>query len=330
MRGTGAVGLVASSLLGVVPTPVAPASAGTPPDGHITAYMKPVHTTSSTGRHLDLWLQAEHGAMDVFLGRGRVTSGHEVHDWTFTPPQTPVFRFDRTRGVGHIDVTLQSTAGFAAVHLNLHQTGPWTGESCTSGSAAESTIAVTGMVIFRTHTHGRRPWGNIATTAHPMQVDAKGTVRAFDNCIAPQKTPRECRGGFTWQHGHFFSQAETGGNGRSVLEGSRWRQDLAQRGHVQRLDLLTVLAPDKRLVVHPDGSARLFLTAADGTRSSGHASLLSTGPADKGTFGSCRVSEWRPATWRNGKRPLMLHPDVGRDLTVNDGTGGFFERARPV
>jgi hypothetical protein len=319
---------LAAGLLATVMTWVdgATAAASTP-SGSLDAYVEPIDAVSSTGQHLQLWLQAQHGAMDVFLSRGHLRHGLEVHDWMFTTPQA-VLRYDRAAGTGRVDVSSELTHGFADIHLHLRKDGPWTAESCTSGSAHDAALAVRGTVVFWTHTAGRRPWGRVGRSASPLHVSASGHVRAFDNCVAEPEDP--CRDGIMWQHEMFVAQQLPAENRlQRVFEGSRWHQRLAGRQHVQRLDEVVMRAPALTLDRRADGSATLHIDGAAGTRAHGHARLVSDSPPQVSRNRCGTTRNWTADRWRNGRHPFTIRMDVGRDITAPDGSGGFFRKATP-
>jgi len=80
---------LSAALLGVSLTAVSGSTAeASTPSGSLDAYMESIDVGSSTGQHLQLWLQADRGGMDVFLSRGHLRHGLEMHNWTFTPDLT--------------------------------------------------------------------------------------------------------------------------------------------------------------------------------------------------------------------------------------------------
>jgi len=263
--------------------------------------------------------------MDVFLGRGHIRRGLEIHDWMFTP-QAHLLRYDRDRGTGRIDISSTSSRGFAEIHLHLRKNGPWTAESCVSGSAHDSPVTVRGTAVFWTHTSGRRPWGRVGHPTTPLEVSASGHVRAFDNCVAEPGDP--CRHGLMWQHEMFVAQQLPAENRlQPVLEATRWHQRLAGRQHVQRMDEVVMRAPESTLDRRADGSTILRIVGEADTRARGHARLVADAPPDVSRTHCGTTRTWTADRWRNGQHPFTIRMDVGRDITAPDGSGGFFRRA---
>jgi hypothetical protein len=299
------------------------------PQGGLTAYMRSVDVVSSTGRHLQLWLQAESYSLDIMIGRGGLSHGREIHDWTFSPTGHRIFHFDRQRGTGSIDARPVITSDFGKVHLNLHRSGGWTSERCTSGSAHNAPFTARGTIAFRTRSGGRQPWGSIGSFAQPLAVSAHGSLRAFDNCVPPPPKT-SCSDSYTWQHENLVTQPVewTKGNVVPVLEGSRWHQSLGRRPHVQRLDDVMVRASPPLWHVHQDGSAVLHIRTRPDSRAQGRARLVARHPPTSRRIDCTDVREWTANFWRNGTHPLTIRMDLGRDIHAPNGTGGYFRRAR--
>src|SRR3954451_2693421 len=294
------------------------------PEGPISVSSHSIDVTTSTGRHLQLQLRAEHGDIGVELSRGSGHSFLEDHDWDFAV--LPAMRFHRDTGKGWMRAAASDLHHFGMVDLDLHQVGDWTPLACDKGSAASGRVHITGELVFRTRLSAAPPWGELGSADKPLSIDTHGQLLADQGDRPSSSTPQTlpCAQGVDWSQRLLFG-ASLSFAGRRFDEIDNFNFVIVPhtQADVIRFDSVSAPVPPAE-VTNTDSGVTLAVTAGRAGRVTGSATLTSNdaGAQDTADCGSGKtqiVTTWDTATLTNGRDALTLHPDLGKPVVAREG-----------
>lgn len=327
---------VAASL--AVPAVLASASSAATsqldPRGRVTVTSHKIDVTTSTGRHVQLLLNAAHGEVTVALANS-TSAWHEQHAWSFNV--LPAMRYDKVDGKGWVRATKSQLHRYGAIDLTVRQTEDWAPVACDQGTAATARVHIKGTLFFNTHSgNGLHPWGRLGTGASdPITIDTHGEVQADHGCQVndQQSDTFPCIAGTVWTQRQLFAETFTF-RGQDFSDISTFGFHLLPHTQTDgvRIDLLDVNVPKPTVTQTPTGVVVDVTTPASSQRVTGSATISATGagqqqsePCGTGTNAMTDTS-WTKATLANDADPLTVHPDLGRPMVAHEGGGATIDQ----
>jgi len=327
---------VAASL--VVPAVLASASSAATsqldPRGPVTLTSHKIDVTTSTGRHLQLQMNATHGDVSIALVNTGGSGWHEQHAWSFNV--LPAMRYDKVEGKGWVRASKSQLHRYGVIDLTVRQTEDWSPVSCDQGTAATAPVHIKGTLRFNTHnSSGLHPWGQVGSAGDPMTIDVHGKVVADHGCgqndAGPSTFP--CIAGTVWTQRLLFGESFTF-RGQDFSDISTF--DFHVLPHTQtdgvRLDALDVTVPKPMVTQTPEGVVVNVTTPASSQRVTGSATISAAGsgqqqsePCGSGTNAMTDTS-WTKATLTNSPEALTVHPDLGKAIVAHEGGGATVDQ----
>jgi hypothetical protein len=281
---------------------------------------------TTTRHHAEFRLGADH--YGIYVEMTHITKTFvEDHQWSFDIPRRLTLG---KRGTGRLAVSSTDMEGFGRASLTFRQTTAYKADDCVYGSAKSAHVRAVGTLVFNTHGHGPHQWGSIGTAKHPLRIHLRGLLTLDKNCLPPGVLSggpgSPCTTGVLWERAALLGEAiKFGRTHFSEIDYFNIR-NVGPSQDIERDDFVGALVPKPTFTQNEAGAT--LVVRGNGHRVTGTAILTAPGNGTSQlekctTAGSKQqYTEWDGASYRNGRKPLTLHPDLGGPQSAKDSAHG--------
>lgn len=296
-----------------------------------------IGVTSSTGRHLDLYLDVDRakfrhgGPAETYLSLTLQSPDGESHTWEVDEAPAAAFTYS-SAGDGTVSLARRQFGGLGSIHLTIKPTGSAETGGCTKLATVHRAVKARGSIVLHTHSG----WGTVGGHRHVFVFRRHNSLETDTGdqeagCSGFGTPP--CDGRVQWNSpGSIHGVLDGGSFGRKqgFIDYFTMRSlGPSYKVQFETDDFATIAAPT--ITTNASGAEQIVLRAGAHGLFTGSATLTSLGDptAEKGY---CKgVSQDWSASFQQGANPLTVHNVVGGDFTPNSSPDGadFTKEPRP-